>query len=388
MRISYSALNRILEEKAATDEAYRNALVRKGRVTLASGRALSDEALLGKLASLGLGMDRDEFLRRTRSYLSAQEMAEAVYDDPDQQLRDGDMDWVWIAFTCLWERWAPERPSFEMIDDRMQEGYKAQARGDQQAACRLWLETWRSIWAVVEARHLRSVEEFDDLFCGTNSLFNWVQDFLLELHNAGLQEKAFHLERLAVLEALLGRFQLGSLLPGCKKDLAETYFCLGMPEKAGQLYRQWLKETPHWGWGWIGWADGYTFCTPDREKNPARAEQILKQGLAIPDVEDRRFLLDRLRDLYEETGRTGEAKAVREELEHLERPRPTLSNTPALPPGAEARSRTAGTRGEGRGMPAGFPRGRALPPTAHRVGRNDPCPCGSGKKFKNCCRRG
>ena len=21
-----------------------------------------------------------------------------------------------------------------------------------------------------------------------------------------------------------------------------------------------------------------------------------------------------------------------------------------------------------------------------RVGRNDPCPCGSGKKFKNCCK--
>jgi len=21
----------------------------------------------------------------------------------------------------------------------------------------------------------------------------------------------------------------------------------------------------------------------------------------------------------------------------------------------------------------------------HKVGRNDPCPCGSGKKFKNCC---
>ncbi|MBQ9131949.1 MAG: SEC-C domain-containing protein, partial [Clostridia bacterium] len=22
-----------------------------------------------------------------------------------------------------------------------------------------------------------------------------------------------------------------------------------------------------------------------------------------------------------------------------------------------------------------------------RVGRNDPCPCGSGKKYKNCCMR-
>jgi preprotein translocase subunit SecA len=22
-----------------------------------------------------------------------------------------------------------------------------------------------------------------------------------------------------------------------------------------------------------------------------------------------------------------------------------------------------------------------------RIGRNDPCPCGSGKKYKNCCLR-
>jgi hypothetical protein len=27
----------------------------------------------------------------------------------------------------------------------------------------------------------------------------------------------------------------------------------------------------------------------------------------------------------------------------------------------------------------------AAPPPARRVGRNDPCPCGSGRKFKHCC---
>jgi len=27
------------------------------------------------------------------------------------------------------------------------------------------------------------------------------------------------------------------------------------------------------------------------------------------------------------------------------------------------------------------------PEAKHKVGRNDPCPCGSGKKFKNCCTR-
>jgi len=26
-------------------------------------------------------------------------------------------------------------------------------------------------------------------------------------------------------------------------------------------------------------------------------------------------------------------------------------------------------------------------PTKSRVGRNDPCPCGSGKKYKRCCGR-
>ena len=27
----------------------------------------------------------------------------------------------------------------------------------------------------------------------------------------------------------------------------------------------------------------------------------------------------------------------------------------------------------------------ALPVRAPKVGRNDPCPCGSGKKYKRCC---
>ncbi len=37
-----------------------------------------------------------------------------------------------------------------------------------------------------------------------------------------------------------------------------------------------------------------------------------------------------------------------------------------------------------------FTEGRLVPPTTQRretpkVGRNDPCPCGSGKKYKKCC---
>jgi uncharacterized protein YecA (UPF0149 family) len=31
---------------------------------------------------------------------------------------------------------------------------------------------------------------------------------------------------------------------------------------------------------------------------------------------------------------------------------------------------------------------RAPTSTAPKIGRNDPCPCGSGKKYKRCCGRG
>ena len=44
---------------------------------------------------------------------------------------------------------------------------------------------------------------------------------------------------------------------------------------------------------------------------------------------------------------------------------------------------------EGRGSMGGGPAERKKPTTVKRdqpkVGRNDPCPCGSGKKYKKCC---
>ena len=43
----------------------------------------------------------------------------------------------------------------------------------------------------------------------------------------------------------------------------------------------------------------------------------------------------------------------------------------------------------GDGVPGGAPRAHAISATARRpAGRNDPCPCGSGKKYKKCCGRG
>jgi uncharacterized protein YchJ len=42
-----------------------------------------------------------------------------------------------------------------------------------------------------------------------------------------------------------------------------------------------------------------------------------------------------------------------------------------------------------RGMPAGFQPNeiKGALKAKHKLGRNDPCPCGSGRKYKKCCLR-
>ncbi len=385
MKIAYITMNRWVEDRAATDEDCRRQLRLTEKVLLRDGRALSDEALLAKLRSLGIALDKGQFLARSQQFLSAQEMAEVVHQRKDLEIKAREEDWVWIAFTCFWERWQPERPSLEMIDDWMQAGYKASQRRDRPETCRFWLATWKAVWNVIEARRIRSLEEYDALFPGTQFLSNWVQDFTLELHNAGLADPSFLRERIAVLEALLGRLELEDLLlDNCRRDLAETYFAVGLAEKGEQLFRDWLGERPRWGWGWIGWSDAYNSGFSKQTKDPARAEQLLKQGLAVPGVEDRNEILDRLARLYDNTSRKQEAAAVREEMRsgdrHLGHPPATRGGAAAGPAAVPKRRLPPEDLGRFTSAPKG-------PAKQAKIGRNDPCRCGSGKKFKRCCGR-
>ena len=132
-----------------------------------------------------------------------------------------------------------------------------------------------------------------------------------------------------------------------RRALAESYFELGETGKAEALYRDWLQADPRWGWGWIGWSDGYGF-TRTQLQDWSRAEQILREGLAAEQVRDRRDMLERLADVCEEQGRKGEAAELRKQVKRS--------------------AAVAATR-----------------VTKPKIGRNEPCPCGSGKKFKKCC---
>ena len=200
--------------------------------------------------------------------------------------------------------------------------------------------------------------------------------------NAGLNDRRFLTARIAICEEGLRRFPADDLTTGNRRRaLAESYYELGETGKAEALYRDWLNADPCWGWGWIGWSDCYRF-TRTELSDLGRSEQLLRDGLAITGVRDRADLFDRMAELCEEQGKVEEAKEFRRQVK-----RSAVSSA-----GTVLRQKTTIKFG-GDGLPLselssvaamslGTPSVTASKP---KVGRNEPCPCGSGKKFKKCC---
>jgi preprotein translocase subunit SecA len=62
-------------------------------------------------------------------------------------------------------------------------------------------------------------------------------------------------------------------------------------------------------------------------------------------------------------------------------PQAPARSQPGAGPGSEA-PEASGSRA---GAPAPKAGGRAAAPKGGKIGRNDPCTCGSGRKYKKCC---
>ena len=290
--LSWVAMDRIVEKQRAGDATYRQQSERK--VLRSDAQPLSDDDLLAKLRSFGIELDRAALERLCLKALSAEEIATPWLD---QRNRPAEMesDWIWVCLTALWQRWFQDQPGFELLDDKMQAGYDLRGLEGAPAGCRIWLEAWKDVLGLLDKGSLSSIHAFDQRFRGSQSLFNWIQDLEGVLWNAGLEDRQFLTARIAVCEEGLRRFPAEDELmtENRRRAMAESHFELGESDTAEALYRDWLQADPRWGWGWIGWSDGYGFTRTQLQDWP-RAEQILREGMAVDQVRDRLDILERL----------------------------------------------------------------------------------------------
>jgi tetratricopeptide (TPR) repeat protein len=312
-------------------------------------KQLSDEQLLAKLSSAGIELDQESLGRLSEQNLGARPVTKCLMDSATFKGQSGPSQIREIE-TCvaqLWQRWFPDKPSFERLDDRMQAGYALlQQKFDAVAVCEIWLDAWGDFLSLLDKSGSKSIDEFDEQFKGTEWVFNWLQEFEQELWNAGITQPRYFRERVRICEEHLRRFPSDhkAAIENRRRYLAESYFELGDTAKTEALYREWLAADPQCGWGWIGWARCYLFAR-EPMKDLHRAEQLLLEGLSVAQVRDADQIAEDLVTLYEQQGRSKEARQMRRRVQPSH----------------------AVTRG---------------PP---KVGRNDPCSCGSGKKFKKCC---
>lgn len=116
---SRSEMEHTLEMAAARHPRLSGAPEKVGWPSRARGRTMDDAALIAKLAELGAHVDRAWLDQQSRAHSSAEEIAASLHAGiPD---RGQERNWLWVCLAVLWERWFPDRPNPEMLDDKMQD---------------------------------------------------------------------------------------------------------------------------------------------------------------------------------------------------------------------------------------------------------------------------
>lgn len=188
----------------------------------------------------------------------------------------------------------------DMIQTSINEEQHYEDLQDYVLASEAGLRTWlylKQFMALLQVSSLYELEH-ETIF----DLLYWANVLTMNLHNATLKNPDFfqqyflfckeyvtmHVPYLEKNVRNLGHIR--SALAGC-------YLRQGEVDRCDQLFEQWLKQEPDWGWGWIGWSDSYYLFSGKRNKDKKRAQQILEKGLAVPSVRNRDEIKTRLQEL-------------------------------------------------------------------------------------------
>jgi hypothetical protein len=311
------------------------------------------DKIFAQLRELGIDTDAERFHEQA---LKARRIS-VLDDDWDSQLSEKIkstgfwQDFPLLAVPVLWDRLASDLICPELIDLRLHRVLDAED-ADQP------LENVEGLPAAIAAakglvQYLQGFPaaerpaRFDEIRQrGTYDYSAWLVE-LLEQHGADYPDLAA---------------QLADVMADCPQaehfqtELAIALAIAGRREEAQSRARVNLQRYPDDFWVKILTADVFIELNED-----AQAIDLLVQALASAgDCFDWDAIVERLEELFERSGSVELLTAI---VRQNPRPTPATSPTSALSePDVSARLEKA-----------------------TKIGRNDPCPCGSGKKYKKCC---
>jgi hypothetical protein len=238
---------------------------------------------------------------------------------------------------------AQVKESIAEMEKRMKCGYM-NMRHNPSFAQEQWSIAWALMKSVMQRKEITTIAQLERIHIWAEPPADFIEDYF------NLATEVLSVDK---QESLMDEFvKLFRKKPASVNrlyaSLAESYSRMGNKEKSEALLVARLEEYPAWGLAYCKLAESAM-----EEKNYAKALDFVESGLKNDNTGKKVELLELLVRLRIAQGNTQEAEAARTMYE------------------AAIRDSKAASRSNER---------RQI-----KIGRNDPCPCGSGKKYKKCC---
>ena len=247
---------------------------------------LETKEILARLRKLGIDPSREAYLEQARNRTCAWDISELWHEKIGARLLPRpEKDFLGAAACELWKRYCPERPSVEMLDDWMQEGYSLMMDGQEAQAC----DRWSTVWEIIGSRfgsEMRTCDRAAVVFDETQGLYNWVQDFALELHNAALDDVRYAEMGIGLCQAVLDQFPDEDQLfhVNFRADLGEFYYLADRAKEGERVLLDLIRDYPDHAAGYARFAEILAYGARREEvpSDPPRALALLESALARP----------------------------------------------------------------------------------------------------------
>lgn len=281
---------------------------------------------------------------------------ETAYETAMREMVQQEIDFEWDAssFPNGWEQ----------VGELIENGQTAQLNGNQTAMIDNWLLAWEKMKENLQAVGASiGVSELDESTDYEYDFEGWLQDMELELAEAGENEKRLQFCR-EVLQAFDWEADDDG---GYKMAVGECLYALGEAKEGQEWFLSWLKREPHNEDA----LNGYSKCLASSGKE-GEALALLEKEIGRKACNlDNEMLFEFAAYLAGRLGQPEKEKRYQKQRDDFMKELEAAieeADDDVFDEFFEAPSKTIVKE--------------------KKVYPNEPCPCGSGKKYKKCCGRG
>lgn len=254
----------------------------KDKWTISKVEAMGTDTIFERLRSLDVEVNATDLPRIAEGHHSAWDASRQF---SERYRGTDDEDFIGLAFCALWKRCLQSRPSIEMIDDWIVEGYRCSEEHTHDQGLNLWRRAWDTLRVRLDSAVTTTDAAERAAFTGLTSIFNWTQDYVEEHVHVS---PGFVDEGAKLIDELLAQFQAETLRyrQNIAADKVAIYQAADRFDDAERAAKALIDA-------WPNHAIGYAMLAELARKADRRDEAIaiLDRALALPVVDAREFEL-------------------------------------------------------------------------------------------------